>query len=176
MLLSKESLFKPSKHSKKMTESSNSPKRALVASTRKASRLVCFTYNARKASPIQREGSSKRSKALVISKDQIVRVRMHIIKYDFVAEYGNDILMAFHQLETKNGFSSVENRRSMTTYPTPNHDNITHLSRHKVSELSRGRMVDWMFEVLNAFKMSDQTFFLAVQYMDRFLENTPNSI
>jgi hypothetical protein len=37
-------------------------------------------------------------------------------------------------------------------------------------------MVDWMFEVLNAFKMSDQTFFLAVQYMDRFLENTPNSI
>jgi hypothetical protein len=144
---------------------------------------VCFTYNAnkldqnaRKASPIQREGSSKRSKALVISKDQIVRVRMPIIKYDFVAEYGNDILMAYHQLETKNGFSSVENRRSMTTYPTPNHDNITHLSRHKVSELSRGRMVDWMFEVLNAFKMSDQTFFLAVQYMDRFLENTPNSI
>jgi len=81
--------------------------RASVASTRKASRLVCFTYNAnkldqnaRKASSIQREESSKRSKALVISKDQIVRVRVPMIKYDFVAEYGNDILMAFHQLET----------------------------------------------------------------------------
>ncbi|MFO0116516.1 MAG: cyclin family protein [bacterium] len=84
--------------------------------------------------------------------------------------------MAFHRLETKNGFCSIENRRSNGIYPTPNHDNITHLSRHKISELARGRMVDWMFEVLNAFKMSEQTFFLAVQYMDRFLENTPNVI
>ena len=30
-------------------------------------------------------------------------------------------------------------------------------------------MVDWMFEVINAFKMSEQTFFLSVQYLDRFL-------
>jgi hypothetical protein len=41
----------------------------------------------------------------------------------------------------------------MGVYPTPNHDNITHLSRHNISELSRGRMVDWMYEVLTAFKM-----------------------
>ena len=30
-------------------------------------------------------------------------------------------------------------------------------------------MIDWMFEVLTAFKMSEQTFFLAVQYMDRYI-------
>ena len=30
-------------------------------------------------------------------------------------------------------------------------------------------MVDWMFEVIMAFKMTQQTFFLSVQYMDRYL-------
>ena len=30
-------------------------------------------------------------------------------------------------------------------------------------------MIDWMFEVIYAFKMSEQTFFLSVQYMDRFI-------
>ena len=30
-------------------------------------------------------------------------------------------------------------------------------------------MVDWMFEVIMAFKMSEQTFSLSVQYMDRYL-------
>ena len=30
-------------------------------------------------------------------------------------------------------------------------------------------MVDWMFEVIKAFRMSDQTFFLSVQYLDRYL-------
>ena len=30
-------------------------------------------------------------------------------------------------------------------------------------------MVDWMFEVIRAFKMSEQTFFLSVQYLDRFV-------
>jgi len=34
-------------------------------------------------------------------------------------------------------------------------------------------MIDWMFEVLTAFKMSEQTFFLAVQYMDRYIAATP---
>ena len=30
-------------------------------------------------------------------------------------------------------------------------------------------MIDWIFEVLTAFKMSEQTFFLSVQYMDRYI-------
>jgi hypothetical protein len=31
-------------------------------------------------------------------------------------------------------------------------------------------MVDWMVEVLTAFKCSDQTFFLAVNLMDRYFD------
>ena len=46
---------------------------------------------------------------------------------------------------------------------------VTHLSRHAITEVGRARMVDWMFEVIYAFKMSEQTFFLSVQYMDRFI-------
>ena len=30
-------------------------------------------------------------------------------------------------------------------------------------------MIDWMFEVLKVFKMSEQTFYLSVQYLDRFI-------
>lgn len=32
-------------------------------------------------------------------------------------------------------------------------------------------MIDWMVEVTNAFKCSDQTFFLAVNLMDRYFDS-----
>ena len=34
-------------------------------------------------------------------------------------------------------------------------------------------MIDWMAEVLTTFKTSDQTFFLAVNIMDRYFKNSP---
>ena len=37
-------------------------------------------------------------------------------------------------------------------------------------------MVDWMFEVITAFKMSEQTFFLSVQYLDRFVSTTSRKL
>lgn len=37
-------------------------------------------------------------------------------------------------------------------------------------------MIDWMFEVLGCFRMCEQTFFLAVQYMDRFIAATPRQL
>ena len=37
-------------------------------------------------------------------------------------------------------------------------------------------MVDWMFEVIRAFSMSSQTFYLSVQYLDRFLEQTEKEV
>jgi hypothetical protein len=33
-------------------------------------------------------------------------------------------------------------------------------------------MVDWMVEVLTTFKNSDQTFFLAINLLDRYFKNT----
>ena len=35
----------------------------------------------------------------------------------------------------------------------------------------RGRMIDWMIEVLTNFKCDDQTFFLSVSLMDRYFKN-----
>jgi hypothetical protein len=37
-------------------------------------------------------------------------------------------------------------------------------------------MVDWMIEVLTNFKCEDQTFFLAVNLLDRYLKNKPQSV
>lgn len=44
------------------------------------------------------------------------------------------------------------------------------LSPHKVTHAHRARMIDWMIEVLTNFKCEDQTFFLAVQIMDRYFK------
>ena len=53
---------------------------------------------------------------------------------------------------------------------------VTHLTRHGITEVARARMVDWMFEVIYAFKMSEQTFFLSVQYMDRFISQVKRTL
>jgi hypothetical protein len=45
-----------------------------------------------------------------------------------------------------------------------------YLSCHKVNGVYRAKMVDWMVEVLGAFKCADQTFFLAVSLMDRYFD------
>jgi cyclin A len=37
-------------------------------------------------------------------------------------------------------------------------------------------MIDWMAEVLNTFKCSDQTFFLAVNIMDRYFKNADKQL
>lgn len=37
-------------------------------------------------------------------------------------------------------------------------------------------MVDWMVEVLTTFKNSDQTFFLAINLMDRYFKNTDRGL
>ena len=41
---------------------------------------------------------------------------------------------------------------------------------HKVTPTQRAKMIDWMLEVLNAYKQEDQTFFLAVSIHDRYLK------
>lgn len=42
------------------------------------------------------------------------------------------------------------------------------MSNHKVTAIYRAKMVDWIVEVLTAFKCSDQTFFLTINLMDRY--------
>jgi hypothetical protein len=45
---------------------------------------------------------------------------------------------------------------------------------HKMDEKIRTKMVDWMIEVLNAYKSDSQTLFIAVTIMDLFLQKTTN--
>lgn len=44
------------------------------------------------------------------------------------------------------------------------------LKNHSISVEFRAKMVDWMAEVLHTFKCSCQTFFLAVNIMDRYFK------
>lgn len=76
--------------------------------------------------------------------------------YDFRAEYGADIDRKMRKLEREFGMSKCINPEKLDTNET------THLTRHTITEVARARMVDWMFEVIYAFKMSEQTFFLSV--------------
>ena len=68
------------------------------------------------------------------------------------AEYGRDIDLYMRQLEVQ--------------YLTDNS-----LANHKITANLRARMVDWMIEVLTNFKCEDQTFFLAISLLDRYLKN-----
>ena len=67
-------------------------------------------------------------------------------------EYGREIDVYLRQLENQN----------LT-------DNS--LLNHKITANLRARMVDWMIEVLTNFKCEDQTFFLAINLLDRYLKN-----
>lgn len=42
------------------------------------------------------------------------------------------------------------------------------LSGHEITGVYRAKMVDWMVEVMTAFKCADATFFLAISIMDRY--------
>jgi cyclin A len=68
------------------------------------------------------------------------------------AEYGREIDFYMRQLEVQ--------------YLTDNS-----LANHKITANLRARMVDWMIEVLTNFKCEDQTFFLAISLLDRYLKN-----
>lgn len=47
------------------------------------------------------------------------------------------------------------------------------LVNHDISSGLRAKMVDWMIEVLSSYKMSEDSFFRSVYYMDKFLERAP---
>lgn len=46
------------------------------------------------------------------------------------------------------------------------------LERHSISANLRSKMVDWMIEVLCSYKCKNQSFFLAVHYMDRYFKDS----
>jgi hypothetical protein len=46
------------------------------------------------------------------------------------------------------------------------------LSKHKITERMRCRMVDWMIEVFTNYKCEDSSFFIAVNIMDKYLKES----
>jgi hypothetical protein len=74
------------------------------------------------------------------------------MRQNLLRDYGSDILSYLTQLSITNSLSQ------------------NHLNPHKITGVYRAKMVDWMVEVLTAFKCADQTFFLAVSLMDRYFD------
>lgn len=72
------------------------------------------------------------------------------LRTKLITEYGSDIESYMKTLSEINSVSEC------------------HLRNHKITGVYRAKMIDWMVEVLSAFKCSDQTFFLAVNIMDRY--------
>ena len=55
-------------------------------------------------------------------------------------------------------------------------DQTVFLANHNISVEFRAKMVDWMAEVLYTFKCSSQTFFLAVNIMDRYFKTVERKL
>lgn len=75
--------------------------------------------------------------------------------YDFVAETGPDIDATFQRLEKANFQSFLPRLTSDRQQNDSMYSEATHLSRHGITEVARGRMIDWIYEVLMAYKMSE---------------------
>jgi hypothetical protein len=50
------------------------------------------------------------------------------------------------------------------------------LERHKITERMRAKMIDWMIEVLGNYNCDENTFFLAVNIMDRYFHNCQETL
>lgn len=72
------------------------------------------------------------------------------LQMNLIADYGNPIEETMKQME-QDLLIGAE-----------------HLKPHKITGVYRAKMVDWMVEVLTAFKCDEQTLFLAVNLMDRY--------
>lgn len=50
------------------------------------------------------------------------------------------------------------------------------LEKHSISKMLRAKMIDWMIEVLCSYKCRNQSFFLAQNYLDRYLQLADKSL
>lgn len=50
------------------------------------------------------------------------------------------------------------------------------LKNHQITAHLRAKMVDWMIEVLSSYKMSEESFFRSVRYMDKFFKNSQKKL
>lgn len=48
--------------------------------------------------------------------------------------------------------------------------------RHQITPALCTKMVDWMIEVLTNFKCDDQTFFVAINLLDRYAQACPREL
>ena len=74
------------------------------------------------------------------------------MQMNLCSDYGQEINRYLNELQSQYSISS------------------DHLASHKITAVYRAKMVDWMVEVLSAFRCDDQTFFLAVNIMDRYFD------
>lgn len=80
------------------------------------------------------------------------------MQWNLISDYGKEIDQYLMTLQEQSQISN------------------NHLANHQISGVYRAKMVDWMMEVLSAFKCEDQTFFLAVNLMDRYFDAHKNSL
>ena len=75
--------------------------------------------------------------------------------YDFLEEYGDAIDRNLRKLEVENGGLAHGDVSAYLATADDKTAPVTHLTRHGITEVGRARMIDWMYEVLTAFKMSE---------------------
>jgi hypothetical protein len=87
------------------------------------------------------------------------------------------------EVEKKTDFLYLENMNLIKNYGPNVYQYSTEIEkevvvkklfeRHKLDEKIRTKMVDWMIEVLTAYKSDTQTFFLSVTLMDMYIKKSP---
>lgn len=71
-------------------------------------------------------------------------------------------LFGLLQLRTCQRSQLISNLNSRDVAP------LEFLRRHKVNSNDRGRLIDWMIEVMSSYSQNPSTFFLAINIIDSF--------
>jgi len=125
-----------------------------------------------KQKSIMLESLFKIKKTNSILQEQLINTKLNNLKIDSppklkkkiknLTDIENDALINNYG---KQSFHNFRKRELKEIYPEL-------LKSHQVSSFMRTKMVDWMFEVFNAYECAVETYFLAVYTIDKFLNNT----
>ena len=132
---------------------------------KKRSSLMNFKNQKDKENQNQNQNKEQQNKPQLIKESCIIdQTKPSLLKQQDQIEneklkntYGNDILK----------YLSMKQKQKVPT---------EFLMKHGISAKQRSKMVDWMIEVIASYKMSHQTFFLAVSIMDRFYEHSTRKL
>ncbi len=119
--------------------------------------FACLNFNTFTSDPPNEESKTSLTKVSVVTESPKIQTQfrnfLEAENSNIIKDYGNA------------SFSNLKKREKIEVFP-----NL--LKKHKIDNIVRAKMVDWMVEIFYIYESIAETFFLAVYIMDKFIYST----